>query len=76
MVKDKLVKFNHKAGFYRMRKCAILSACFLFGAVAIALPISLTINNDTSNTTVKADTPSSENEENTNEDSEELLSTY
>lgn len=75
MVKDKLVKYNHRAGFYRMRKCAIISACFLFGAVAIALPVSLTINN--SNTTVKAETPtSSEVEDNTNESSEEILSTY
>lgn len=74
MVKDKLSKFNHKAGFYRMRKCAIISACFLFGAVAIALPVSLTINN--SNTTVKAEQPSSEIEDETNENSEGLLSTY
>lgn len=76
MVKDKLTKYNHKAGFYRMRKCAIISACFLFGAVAIALPVSLTINNNT-NTTVKAEQPSSsEAEDNTNENSEEILSTY
>ena len=45
MVKDKLTKYNHKAGFYRMRKCAIISACFLFGAVAIALIQLSKLNN-------------------------------
>ena len=72
MVKDKLVKTNHKAAFYRLRKCAILSACFLFGAVAIALPVSLTLN-DQDKTTVRAEEPS-EIEETTS--SEELISTY
>lgn len=72
MVKDKLVKTNHKAAFYRLRKCAILSACFLFGAVAIALPVSLTLNNQ-DKTTVRAEEPS-EIEETTS--SEELISTY
>lgn len=72
MVKDKLVKTNHKAAFYRLRKCAILSACFLFGAVAIALPVSLTLN-DQDKTTVRAEEPS-EVEETTS--SEELISTY
>lgn len=72
MVKDKLVKTNHKAAFYRLRKCAILSACFLFGAVAIALPVSLTLN-DQDKTTVRAEEPS-EIEETTS--SEDLISTY
>ena len=72
MVKDKLVKTNHKAAFYRLRKCAILSACFLFGAVAIALPVSLTLNNQ-DKTPVRAEEPS-EVEETTS--SEELISTY
>ena len=75
MVKDKLVKTNHKAAFYRLRKCAIIGACFFFGAVAVALPVSLTLN-DQNKATVRAEEPSSSelSEETTN--SEELLTTY
>ena len=75
MVKDKLVKFNHKAAFYRMRNCAILSACFLFGAVAIALPLSLTLNNQ-DNSNVRAEEESSEVVSSSEASEEELITTY
>lgn len=75
MVKDKLVKFNHKAAFYRMRKCAILSACFLFGAVAIALPLSLTLNNQ-DNSNVRAEEESSEVVSSSEASEDELITTY
>ena len=75
MVKDKLVKTNHKAAFYRLRKCAIFSACILFGAVAIALPTSLTLNKQ-ANDTIKAEEQTTSEVVETETSSEELLTTY
>lgn len=45
MTKDKLVKFNHKAPYYRFRKCAISFAVMLGLSVSVAVPVSISITN-------------------------------
>lgn len=45
MTKDKLVKFNHKASYYRLKKCAISFAILLGASISVAVPISITLGN-------------------------------
>lgn len=42
-MKDKLVKFNRRASYYRMRKTAILIGAFFLGIASIAVPISIIV---------------------------------
>jgi hypothetical protein len=43
-MKDKLVRYNHKAGFYIMKKFAIGASVVVFSSILVALPISLGLN--------------------------------
>lgn len=49
MTKDKLVKFHHKAPYYRFRKIAISFAALLGLSISVAVPVSITL------TSVKAE---------------------
>lgn len=42
-MKDKLVKYNRHASYYRMRKLIIVFSIFVIAAIAISIPISIQI---------------------------------
>lgn len=68
MTKDKLVKFNRKATYYRVRKLSISFAAFLGLSVCVALPISIQIANaNAENPLAKDDPNTSEVETSTSE---------
>jgi hypothetical protein len=43
-MKDKLVRYNHKAGYYVMKKFAIGASVLVASSILIALPISFGLN--------------------------------
>ena len=43
-MKDKLVRYNHKAGYYIFKKLCIGCSIFVVSSVLIALPISFGLN--------------------------------
>lgn len=68
MTKGKLVKFNRKATYYRVRKLSISFAAFLGLSVCVALPISIQIANaNAENPLAKDDPNTSEVETSTSE---------
>ncbi len=44
-MKDKLVKFNHKAGYYRMRKIGVAFAFVSAFSLSVVLPVSVSLVN-------------------------------
>lgn len=44
-MKDKLVKYHHKAPYYVMRRILIIASCFLLGTAIIGIPLGITIYN-------------------------------
>lgn len=43
-MKDKLIRYNHKAGYYVMKRCAIGASIVVASSILIALPLSFGIN--------------------------------
>ena len=43
-MKDKLVRYNHKAGYYVFKKVCVGCSIFVLSSVLIALPISFGLN--------------------------------
>lgn len=44
-MKDKLVKFNHKATYYRMRKIGVVFAFVSAFSLSVVLPVSVSLVN-------------------------------
>lgn len=44
-MKDKLVKFNHKAAYYRMRKIGVAFAFVSAFSLSVVLPVSVSLVN-------------------------------
>lgn len=42
-MKDKLIKFNRRASYYRMKKALIIFSFFAVAAIAISIPITIQI---------------------------------
>ena len=53
-MKDKLVKTNHKASYYFMKKASVVALAVVCGAFAIAVPTYI-IQNSAKNTTALAE---------------------
>lgn len=65
-MKDKLVKYNHKAIYYRAKK-TLIALSFVFGAaIAFTIPVSISLAVQESPKAVE-EKPSEEDEENTSE---------
>ena len=54
VMKDKLVKTNHKASYYFMKKASVVALAVVCGAFAIAVPTYI-IQNSAKNTTALAE---------------------
>lgn len=77
MTKDKLVKFNHKAPYYRLRKFSISFAAFLGLSVSVALPVSIELANaKAENPHAQENTSENTSEEKNNETLDEQLESY
>ena len=73
VMKDKLVKTNHKGGYYVMKKMSIAILAVASAAFMIAIPTYILQTTNAQKTNVLAEEKSSENLEN---DSSEELSEY
>lgn len=69
VMKDKLVKTNHKASYYFMKKVSIIALAVVAGAFAIAVPTYI-VQNSLNNKTALAEENKEEenNDENSGED--------
>lgn len=73
VMKDKLVKTNHKASYYFMKKASVVALAVVCGAFAIAVPTYI-IQNSAKNTTALAE--ENKEEENKNENGGEDTTVY
>ena len=73
VMKDKLVKTNHKASYYFMKKASVVALAVVCGAFAIAVPTYI-IQNSAKNTTALAE--EDKEQENKNENGGEDTTVY
>ena len=73
VMKDKLVKTNHKASYYFMKKASVVALAVVCGAFVIAVPTYI-IQNSAKNTTALAE--ENKEEENKNENGGEDTTVY
>lgn len=71
-MKDKLVKTNHKASYYFMKKASVVALAVVCGAFAIAVPTYI-IQNSLKNTTALAEENKENEEKNENGGEEETI---
>ena len=71
-MKDKLVKTNHKASYYFMKKASVVALAVVCGAFAIAVPTYI-IQNSLKNTTALAEENKENEEKNENGGKEETI---
>ena len=71
VMKDKLVKTNHKASYYFMKKISIIALAVFIGAFVIAVPTYI-ISKSTKNKMSLAEENTSEVEETQNSGEEEV----
>lgn len=55
VMKDKLVKTNHKGGYYKMKKASVASLVMASAFFACFIPTYLTVNSYNINQQVRAD---------------------
>lgn len=68
VMKDKLVKTNHKASYYLMKKVSVIALAVVAGAFAIAVPTYI-VQNSLNNKTALAEENKEENKtDNSGED--------
>lgn len=72
VMKDKLVKTNHKASYYFMKKASVVALAVVCGAFAIAVPTYI-IQNSLKNTTALAEENKENEEKNENGGEEETI---
>ncbi len=69
VMKDKLVKTNHKASYYFMKKVSIIALAVVAGAFAIAVPTYIVQNSLNNKTALAEENKEEENkDENSGED--------
>ena len=72
VMKDKLVKTNHKASYYFMKKISIVALAVVAGAFAIAVPTYI-VQNSLNNKTALAEENKEEENKTDNNGEEEVI---
>lgn len=72
VMKDKLVKTNHKASYYFMKKISVIALAVVAGAFAIAVPTYI-IQNSLNNKTALAEENKEEENKTDNSGEDEVI---
>ena len=72
VMKDKLVKTNHKASYYFMKKISIIALAVVAGAFAIAVPTYI-VQNSLNNKTALAEENKEEENKTDNSGEDEVI---
>ena len=72
VMKDKLVKTNHKASYYLMKKVSVIALAVVAGAFAIAVPTYI-VQNSLNNKTALAEENKEEENKTDNSGEEEVI---
>lgn len=72
VMKDKLVKTNHKASYYFMKKVSVIALAVVAGAFAIAVPTYI-VQNSLNNKTALAEENKEEENKTDNNGEEEVI---
>ena len=72
VMKDKLVKTNHKASYYFMKKISVIALAVVAGALAIAVPTYI-IQNSLNNKTALAEENKEEENKTDNSGEDEVI---
>lgn len=55
VMKDKIVKYNHKSGYYKMKKLSVASLVMVSAFFACFIPTYVTVNSSNVNEQAKAE---------------------
>lgn len=72
VMKDKLVKTNHKASYYLMKKVSVIALAVVAGAFAIAVPTYI-VQNSLNNKTALAEENKEEENKTDNSGEDEVI---
>lgn len=72
VMKDKLVKTNHKASYYFMKKVSVIALAVVAGAFTIAVPTYI-VQNSLNNKTALAEENKEEENKNDNSGEDEVI---
>ena len=76
VMKDKLVKTNHKASYYLMKKVSVIALAVVAGAFAIAVPTYIVQNSLNNKTALAEENKEEENKTDNSGEDEVIYETF